>query len=153
MKTVDFAELEKRINYSFKNKELLVKALTHKTYAFEAKTPIEFNERLEFLGDSILGFLVAQQLYKSNKYFSEGELTRRRAQLVNNSFLAQKAEKMQIGKFLHLGRGEKMQNGDKNPTNLANTLEALIGAVYLDSDLDSVWAFIKENIFDETEQF
>jgi ribonuclease-3 len=153
MKTVDFSEFEKRINYSFKNKELLVTALTHKTYAFEAKTPIEFNERLEFLGDSILGFLVAKQLYKSNKYFSEGELTRRRAQLVNNSFLAEKAKKMGLGDFLHLGRGEKMQNGDRNPTNLANTLEALIGAVYLDSDVDSVWAFIKENIFDETKQF
>jgi ribonuclease-3 len=153
MKTVDFSELEKQMKYTFKNKELLKTAFTHKTFAFEAKTPIEFNERLEFLGDSILGFLVAKELYKSNKYFSEGELTRRRAQLVNNSFLAEKAKKINLGKFLYLGRGENMQNGARNPTNLANTLEALVGAIYLDSDIKTVWKFIKCNIFDETTQF
>ena len=153
MKTVDFSKLEKIINYNFKNKELLKTALTHKTYAFEAKIPIEYNERFEFLGDSILGFLVSKELYKSNKYFSEGELTRRRAQLVNNSFLYEKAKKMNLGNFLYLGRGEKMQKGAKNPTNLANTLEALVGAIYLDSDIKKVWKFIKNNIFDEIMQF
>jgi ribonuclease-3 len=153
MKKVDFSELEKKINYKFKNKELLKTAFTHKTFAFEAKTPIEFNERLEFLGDSILGFLVAKELYKSNKYFSEGELTRRRSQLVNNSFLAEKAKKMKLGKFLYLGRGEHKQNGARNPTNLANTLEALVGAIYLDSDIKTVWKFIKYNIFDEDVHF
>ena len=153
MKTVDFSKLEKIINYNFKNKELLKTAFTHKTYAFEAKTPIEYNERFEFLGDSILGFLVSKELYKSNKYFSEGELTRRRAQLVNNSYLYEKAKKMNLGNFLYLGRGEKIQNGAKNPTNLANTLEALVGAIYLDSDIKNVWKFIKNNIFDEIRQF
>ncbi len=153
MKTVDFSKLEKIINYNFKNKELLKTAFTHKTYAFEAKTPIEYNERFEFLGDSILGFLVSKELYKSNKYFSEGELTRRRAQLVNNLFLYKKAKKMKLGNFLYLGRGEKMQNGAKNPTNLANTLEALVGAIYLDSNIKNVWKFIKNNIFDDIKQF
>jgi ribonuclease-3 len=138
---------EKKINHNFKDKELLVKALTHKTYAFEAKTPIEFNERLELLGDSILGFVVAEQLYKTNKYFSEGELTRRRAQLVNNSFLAEKAKELGIGKVLYLGKGEEKQDGSKNKTNLANALEALIGAVYLDSDIDKVREFILTNIY------
>ena len=145
----DFAELEKRIKYMFKNKDLLRNALTHKTFAFEAKMPVEYNERLEFLGDSILGFLVAEQLYKSNKYFSEGELTRRRSALVNNGFLAEKARKLGLGEFLLLGKGEKKQNGAQNSTNLANALEALIGAVYLDSDLENVWMFIKNNIFDD----
>ena len=148
-----FKDLEKKINYKFKNKELLATAFTHKTYAFEAKTPIEFNERLEFLGDSILGFLVAKELYESNKYFSEGELTRRRSQLVNNSFLAKRAKKMGLGKFLYLGRGENMQNGASNPTNLANALEALVGAVYLDSNINKVWKFIKFNIFEEDIHF
>jgi ribonuclease-3 len=148
-----FKDLEKKINYKFKNKELLATAFTHKTYAFEAKTPIEFNERLEFLGDSILGFLVAKELYESNKYFSEGELTRRRSQLVNNSFLAKRAKKMGLGKFLYLGRGENMQNGASNPTNLANALEALVGAVYLDSNISKVWKFIKFNIFQEDMHF
>ncbi len=149
----DLTKLEKKINYTFKNKDLLNCALTHKTYAFEAKTPIEYNERLEFLGDSILGFVVAEELYRSNRYFSEGELTRRRATLVNNSFLARKAEELSIGDFLFLGKGETKQNGKKNPTNLANALEALIGAVYLDSDLHTVKNFIKTNIFDEKLKF
>ena len=143
--------LEKKINYKFKNKDLLKNALTHKTYAFEAEIPLEYNERLEFFGDSVLSFIVAEQLYKSNKYFSEGELTRRRAQLVNNSFLYKKAKKLNLGDFLLLGRGEKIQNGAKNPTNLANTLESLVGAIYLDSDIKTVWIFIKYNIFDEIE--
>jgi len=87
MKKDTFESLEKKISYNFKNKDLLKNALTHKTYAFEAQSPIEYNERLELLGDSILNFVVAEQLYNGNKYFSEGELTRRRAILVNNNFL------------------------------------------------------------------
>jgi ribonuclease-3 len=147
------SNLEEKINYKFKNKNLLKDALTHKTFAFEAKTPVEFNERLEFLGDSILGFVVAEELYHSNKYFSEGELTRRRSVLVNNTFLAEKAKELCLGKYLFFGIGEKKQNGDKNPTNLANSLEALIGAVYLDSNLKTVSKFIKKNIFDEDISF
>ena len=147
------ASLEKKINYKFKSKELLQRALTHKTYAFEARIPIEYNERLEFLGDSILGFVVAEQLYKTNKYFSEGELTRRRASLVNNTFLSEKAKELDLGEYLNLGKGEIKQKGDKNPTNLANSLEALIGAVYLDSDLKTVGNFILKNVFGEDYQF
>jgi len=138
--------LEKKIGYIFNDKELLQKALTHKTFAFEARTPIEYNERLEFLGDSILNFVVAEQLYRSNKYFSEGELTRRRAIIVNNDFLADKADILSIGRFLRLGRGEIKQKGYKNRTNLANALEALIGAIYLDSGIDEARRFIMENI-------
>jgi ribonuclease-3 len=82
----DFELIESKLNYKFSNKDLLKNALTHKTYAFEALVPIEYNERLEFLGDSLLNFVIAEQLYKSNKYFSEGELTRRRSILVNNNF-------------------------------------------------------------------
>lgn len=153
MNEKNLRKLEKKINYRFKNRELLKNALTHKTYAFEAEKPVEYNERLEFLGDSILGFVVAEELYRSNKYFSEGELTRRRSTLVNNSFLAKKARDLGIGEFLFLGKGETKQNGDKNPTNLANALEALVGAVYLDSDLNTVNEFIKKNIFDESLKF
>jgi ribonuclease-3 len=149
----DYDQLEKKVNYHFKNKDLLKNALTHKTYAFEARVPIEYNERLELLGDSILGFVVAEQLYKTNKYFSEGELTRRRASLVNNESLAQKARDMGIGNFLLLGKGEQKQNGDKNPTNLANAVEALIGAVYLDSNLSNVRKFILKNVFNEKYEF
>ncbi len=142
-----FATLEKTLYYTFKNKELLTNALTHKTYAFEAATPVEYNERLELLGDSILDFVVAEQLYKSNKYFSEGELTRRRAQLVNNRFLANRANALGLGHYILFGKGEKKQNGETNPTNLANALEALIGAVYLDSDVEAVRTFILHTVF------
>lgn len=145
----DLPKLEKKIGYKFKNKQLLKNALTHKTYAFEAKTPVEYNERLEFLGDSILGFVVAEELYHTNKYFSEGELTRRRSTLVNNTFLAKKAKELELGKYLFFGIGELKQKGFKNPTNLANALEALIGAVYLDSNLETAHTFIKKIIFDE----
>jgi len=149
----DIELLEKKIGYTFANKSLLKTALTHKTFAFEANTPLEYNERLEFLGDSILNSVVAEQLYKSNKYFSEGELTRRRAILVNNNFLATKAKELNIGRFLLLGKGEMKQNGASNPTNLANTLEALIGAIYLDSDIENVRKFISSNVFNENYQF
>jgi ribonuclease-3 len=132
---------------------LLRDALTHKTYAFEAVIPLEFNERLEFLGDSILNFIVAEQLYNSNSYFSEGELTRRRSIGVNNNFLANRAKNLGIGKFLLLGKGEIKQNGANNRTNLANSLEALIGAIYLDSDIDTVRKFIFDKIFNKEFQF
>ena len=92
----DLTSLEKKINYTFKDKQLLTRALTHKTYAFEASSPIEYNERLEFLGDSILNFITAEKLYKTNTFFSEGELTRRRALLVNNNILAKKAKKLKL---------------------------------------------------------
>jgi len=153
MQNSNLKELERKINYKFKNKELLKNALTHKTYAFEAKEPIEFNERLEFLGDSIIGFLVAEGLYRGNQYFSEGELTRRRSTLVNNTFLAEKAKKIELGKYLSLGKGETKQEGDKNPTNIANAMEALIGAVYLDSDIITVKEFIINILYDGNPQF
>ena len=146
MKT-DYESIEDRLGYTFRDKKLLEKALTHKTYAFEARTPVEFNERLEFLGDSILNFVVSEQLYMGNKYFSEGELTRRRSIGVNNNFLADVAQTLGIGDFLLLGKGEVKQNGSSNRTNLANALEALIGAIYLDSDLERVRLFILEKVF------
>lgn len=146
-------QLEERLGYTFSNKQLLMTALTHKTYAFEAQTPLEYNERLEFLGDSILNVVTAEQLYRSNKYFSEGELTRRRSIGVNNNMLADVAIRLDIGPFLLLGKGELKQEGAKNRTNLANVLEALIGAIYLDSDMDTVRAFIMEKIYTTEYQF
>ena len=153
MEIQDFKKLEKKINYKFKNKELLINALTHKTYAFEAKDPIEFNERLEFLGDCVLDIVVAEELYKSNKYFSEGELTRRKSGLVNNSYLAEKAKEIDLGKYLYLGKGETAQGGSYNPTNIANAFEALIGAVYLDSDLKTAKKFIINNLYKGSFEF
>jgi len=141
-KKSDVAHFEKTIGYKFSNKQLLMTALTHKTYAFEAPTPLEFNERLEFLGDSILNFVIAEELYRGNKFFSEGELTRRRSLEVNNNMLADVAKQLDLGRYLLLGKGATKQEGEKNRTNLANALEAVIGAMYLDSDLNTVRTFI-----------
>jgi ribonuclease-3 len=153
MKKQVLDELERKLDYTFKNKDLLINALTHKTYAFEAQMPLEYNERLEFLGDSILDFIVAEQIYKSNKFFSEGELTRRRAMIVNNNFLAKKAKELRLGSFLLLGKGERKQNGKSNPTNLANSLEALIGAIYLDSGLNNTKKILLKNILKDSVKF
>ena len=153
MKKIDYELVEKRIGYRFKDKSLMKTALTHKTFAFEANIPLDFNERLEFFGDSILNFVVAEQLYRGNKYFSEGELTRRRSFGVNNNFLADVAKKMELGQFLLLGRGEIKQDGSSNRTNLANALEALIAAIYLDSDMNCPRRFILDKIFTKEFQF
>jgi ribonuclease-3 len=147
MKKNNFKALEKQLGYTFKDKQLLLTALTHKTYAFEAQTPVEYNERLEFLGDSILNFIITETLYQSNQYFSEGELTRRRSLSVNNNILAAIAEQLNLGSYLLLGKGEVKQEGAKNRTNLANALEALIGAIYLDSNLEKVTNFIFKKMY------
>jgi len=147
MKKINLSKLEKKLGHKFTNKQLLTTALTHKTYAFEAQTPLEYNERLEFLGDSILNLIISEQLYQTNIYFSEGELTRRRANKVNNNMLADVATHLDIGPFLLMGKGELKQQGSKNRTNLANALEALIGAIYLDSDFATVRNFIFKKIY------
>lgn len=144
---INLTELEDCLSYTFCNKTLLKTALTHKTYAFEAETPLEYNERLEFLGDSILNFIIAEHLYQTNAFFSEGELTRRRAVIVNNKILAKKAKELNLGTYLFLGKGEEKQDGKNNPSNLANALEAIIGAIYLDSDLETVTSFILTKLF------
>lgn len=153
MKKQNLESLEEHLGYTFIDKQLLTTALTHKTYAFEAQTPVEYNERLEFLGDSVLNFVIAEKLYKTNQFFSEGELTRRRAIGVNNNVLADVAGRLNIGSYLLLGKGELKQEGARNRTNLANALEALIGAIYLDSDLKTVRRFIFKKIYTEEFQF
>ena len=150
----DYLEIvEEKLGYKFKKKELLQAALTHKTYAFEALHPVEYNERLEFLGDSILNFVVAEKLYITNKYFLEGELTRRRSLGVNNRFLAGVAKDLDLGQYMFLGKGELKQSGSENPKTLANCLEAIIGAIYLDSDLSKVRAFIVNKLYSREFEF
>jgi ribonuclease-3 len=135
--TEDYSKLEQKLNYTFSDQNLIRQALTHKTYAFEAGEPIPYNERLEFLGDSILNFIIAKYLYEKNMFFSEGELTRRRAQLVNNRKLSTIAKFLHLGSYLKLGKGEIQQHGNLNNKNLANACESLIGAIYSDSDIST----------------
>jgi len=150
----DYLEIvEEKLGYKFRKRELLRAALTHKTYAFEALQPVEYNERLEFLGDNILNFVVAEKLYITNKYFLEGELTRRRSLGVNNRFLADVAKDLDLGQYMFLGKGELKQSGSENPKTLANCLEAIIGAIYLDSDLSKVRAFIVNKLYSREFEF
>jgi ribonuclease-3 len=126
-------ELEEKIEYTFKNKELLKKALTHSSYANEKGYGRgACNERLEFLGDSLLGFITASHLYKKYPDKPEGEMTRLRAELVCEASLVRASEELRLGGWLRLGRGEELGNGRKRPSILADAFEALLAAIYLD---------------------
>lgn len=141
--SVNLTPLEETIGYHFKDKHLLIQALTHSSFAYEANQEnISDNQRLEFLGDSILNMVTAEYLYKKHGTFAEGELTRLRALLVNRNILTQKASQIKLGQYLLLGKGEEKCNGRQNSTNLSGALEALIAAIYLDSDLNTIQKFI-----------
>ncbi len=133
-----FSALEEVIKYSFARPELLLQALTHKSFVNEnrhkqSKTEILFdNERLEFLGDAVLELRVSERLYLRFPDKSEGELSRMRSQIVNTQALARFAEKLGLGRFLRLGRGETRQGGRQRISLLADTFEALLAALYLD---------------------
>ncbi len=135
--------LEELHGYRFRDRELLRRALTHPSYAFEHGQPS--NERLEFLGDAVLSLLVAERLYRDRPEAAEGDLTQRRAELVRGTYLAVKARDLQLGSFLGLGRGEEKQGGRRTPSNLANALEAVIGAIFLDGGLQSARQFIQRH--------
>lgn len=139
--------LEESLGYHFQNERLLILAITHTTFAYEAQQEsLSDNQRLEFLGDSILGMAVAEHLYEKYPDFSEGELTRRRALLVNKNYLAQKAKEVNLGQYLFLGKGEEKIGGRSNFTNLSGVLEAIIGAIYLDGGFQEAKNFIIRKI-------
>lgn len=138
--------LEKKLRIKFKNIELLKEALIHRSYLNEAKEKnLHSNERLEFLGDSILSFVISEWLFTKFPQYPEGILTNIRANLVKTTSLAKIAQKLSLGDFLLLSRGEEKGGGKNNPTILANTLEATIGAIFLDQGLQAVKEFIKRN--------
>jgi ribonuclease-3 len=139
---MDLTPLENKIQYIFQNKALLVTAFTHSSYANEHERKIEDNERLEFLGDSVLNLVITSYLY--NKYPSrlEGELTKIRASVVSEASLHKVAEILELGRYLRLGKGEEATGGRRRSSILADAVEALIGAVYLDSGLESASALV-----------
>ncbi|MBI2034156.1 MAG: ribonuclease III [Candidatus Levybacteria bacterium] len=126
----------------FKNNTLFTLAFTHRSYLNETKEKIASNERLEFLGDSILSFLVSEYLYKTYPTFDEGILTNLRSLLVNTKSLAGIAESLQFGSYLKLSKGEEDSGGRNNESILANSFEAFLGALYLDSGIESVHDFL-----------
>ena len=137
-------DLEEAIGYRFKNITLLQNALTHSSYANERwHDSLKSNERLEFLGDSILGMVVAEHLYKQFPDRPEGELTRMRADMVCETSLALVAEKIELGKHLLLGHGEEQGGGRERPSILADAVESVIAASFLDGGMAAAEGFIR----------
>ena len=146
----DFSLLEKKLNLKFKDKDLLIQAFCHRSYLNENPDFYLFhNERLEFLGDAVLEVVVTEYLYKKYPEKSEGELTNWRAALVNAKMLAEVAKNSGLNDFLLLSRGEKKELGKARQYILANTFEALVGAMYLDQGIDSCQKFIEKNLIKE----
>ncbi len=129
------SKLEEIIDYRFKDKKLIYQALSHSSYANEKKNPSGSNERLEFLGDSVLSIVVSDYLYK-NLDVAEGELTKMRASLVCEKSLHVFAQQINLGEFLFLGKGEENTGGRERPSILADAFEALIAAIYLDGGIE-----------------
>lgn len=146
---VRIEELEEKIKYEFKNKELLNKALTHTSYAYEHN--VESNEKLEFLGDSILEFVSSEYLYQNFPKLKEGEMTKVRATVVCESSLYKVAKNLGFGKYLYLGKSELVTGGNDRPAILADSVEAVIAAMYMDGGLEPAKRFIIENLKDEIE--
>ncbi len=143
--------MEKRIGYRFKNKQWLRAALTHPSYRYEnLETPSD-NQRLEFLGDSVLGLLAADALMKNHPDAAEGELTQMKSALASGTSLAQAAARIGLGDFLMMGRGEEAGGGAERESNLEDALEALIGAIWLDGGLRAVRRFFDRHIFQTLE--
>ncbi len=141
--------LEKKLGYSFQDKGLLVHAMTHSSYANEHREEgLTSNERLEFLGDSVLGMVVAEHLFRTHPDMPEGELTRTRAALVCEGSLYEVAAGLGLGKYLRLGRGEDAGGGRARPSILADATEAMLAAVYLDGGIAPVRRLIQTLILD-----
>ena len=134
-------QLQEVLHYTFKNPALLRIAMTHTSFANESKVPSTHNERLEFLGDSVLSVVVADYLFHHSKR-PEGELTRMRASLVSEEALFQFAQEIHLGDYLRLGRGEDLGGGRNRPSVVSDAFEALIAALYLDGGMETTRNFI-----------
>lgn len=137
----------------FKNKKLFEQAFTHRSFLNESKQKISSNERLEFLGDSILSFVVSQYLYKAYPDYNEGILTNLRSLLVNTKSLAQMAKELGFGDLLKLSRGEEESKGRQNQSLLANSFEAYIGALFLDQGVEIVQELLSEILLPKAEYY
>lgn len=149
MPAADLQELEARLGYTFDNRSLLVRALTHRSFSFDNKlgeSTSPDNEQLEFLGDSILGFLISESLVLRHEAWPEGRLSKAKAHLVSATHLHRVAQALGLGDFLQLGRSEEMSGGRQKKMLLANALEAIIAALHIDGGLDVVRTFVIGNV-------
>lgn len=147
--TADTSDLEQAIGYSFRNRSLLIRALTHRSHAQESSEEGSLpNEQLEFLGDAILGFLVSEALVERFPSWSEGKLSKLKAHLVSAAHLHSAAQRIGLGQFLRLGKGEEQSGGRAKKTLLVDALEALVAALYLDNGLDPARVFVHRFLLD-----
>ncbi len=149
LQAVDLSAFEQEIHYSFKNKKLLKQALTHSSYANEGKKHLQNNERLEFLGDSVLSIVVAEHLFRNFKHIPEGELTRLRASLVCEQALFEFSQKIHLGDYLLLGKGEENTGGRERPSIVSDAFEAVIAAVFLDGGMEEAKRYVLSFIPDD----
>lgn len=147
--TSNISTLEKRINYIFKDKNTVLTAITHSSYANEKKArKLKYNERIEFLGDSVLGLTISEHLYKMYPELPEGELTVTRSKIVCESSLSKCATDIGLGELLLLGRGEELSGGRTKSSILSDAYESLIGAIYIDGGLEVAKEFILKHMDD-----
>jgi len=149
MPSADLQELEAKLGHTFRDRDLLVRALTHKSFTSESpsrETHLD-NEQLEFFGDSILGFIVSEILVREFATLPEGQLSRAKSYLVSARWLHRVAQALSLGDFLQLGRGEEHSGGRLKSSLLSNAIEALIAALYLDGGMDAARVFVEKNIY------
>lgn len=147
-------ELQNQLNYEFNNPDLLHEALTHSSYAKEQRgRAVKYNERLEFLGDSVLSLVVSEYIYKECPDFPEGELTKLRASLVCEDSLYNFAKKIDLGKYLILSKGEQHNKGAQRPSILSDAFEAVIAAIYLDGGKQPASDFILGFVIPEIKKY
>lgn len=145
-------ELEERIGYTFRNKRLLQQAVTHSSYANEQKiNKTEDYERLEFLGDAVLELVSSEFIYQENPEMPEGKMTKKRSSMVCEPALAFCARDLSLEEYILLGRGEEATGGRKRDSIVSDVMEAVIGAIYLDSGIDQARAFIRRHILTDLE--
>jgi ribonuclease-3 len=137
---------------TFNNQKLLEQAFTHRSYLNEAREPLSSNERLEFLGDSILSYLVSTYLYSKYPQYNEGSLTNLRSLLVNTKSLGEIAKRLGFGELLKLSKGEHEAQGRENQSLLADSYEAFLGALFLDQGLEMVSQFVHETLLVDVER-
>lgn len=142
----DFDKLLNLLNLKFRNLNILKQAFLHRSYLNEVKLDSPSNERLEFLGDSVLSLVTSSYLFNLRPKDTEGELTNLRAHLVKTVSLSEAAKKLELGKYLRLSRGEEISGGRNNPQILANTYEALLGAVFVDQGLEATKKVVNDTL-------
>lgn len=144
--TDELKQLQRLLKIKFKNPRILEQAFYHRSYLNEVKMDIESNERLEFLGDSILSLIVSEFLFSERLKDTEGDLTNLRAYIVKTKSLASAAQKLNLGLFLRLSKGEQLGGGRENSQLLANTYEALLGAIYLDGGFEVARKMVEDTL-------